>query len=127
MARSTITVITSDISGEKAEETLTFGLSGRHYSIDLTTAEANELRSVIEPYAEKAEALNLKSVRKNYQDPKSGRSKKASTGSSARISTTAETSEDRVLLRQWARENGYSIGDRGRISEEIRDAYADAH
>lgn len=114
MAKSTITVITSDISGDKAEETLTFGLSGRHYSIDLTTAEANELRAVLGPYVESAEGLKLKEVREHYQEPGKAKGK-------------PETPKDRAHMREWAKENGYSIGDRGRISEDIRKAYKAAH
>ncbi len=30
-------------------------------------------------------------------------------------------------IRQWARENGWDVPERGRVSEEVRQAYAAAH
>jgi len=30
-------------------------------------------------------------------------------------------------VRQWARENGYKIGDRGAIADDVREAYDQAH
>jgi len=31
---------------------------------------------------------------------------------------------DTPVIREWARENGYEVSDRGRISQGLRDAYA---
>ena len=39
---------------------------------------------------------------------------------------TAKNSEN-AKMRAWAKENGFSIGDRGRISVEIQEAYKAAH
>ncbi|MFI1973393.1 histone-like nucleoid-structuring protein Lsr2 [Streptomyces cinnamoneus] len=33
----------------------------------------------------------------------------------------------RVGVRAWAKENGHSVNDRGRVPAEIREAYAKAH
>jgi len=30
-------------------------------------------------------------------------------------------------IRDWARENGYDVPERGRVSADVRDAYANAH
>lgn len=45
-----------------------------------------------------------------------------------RITATAkgEASKGEVI-RQWAKDNGYEIGDRGRISDDIVEAYDKAH
>ena len=34
---------------------------------------------------------------------------------------------DTPVIRDWARENGYEVSDRGRISQGLRDAYAAAN
>ena len=42
--------------------------------------------------------------------------------------TSAETATpDRGYIRTWARSNGYAVGDRGRISATIHEAFAKAH
>ena len=38
---------------------------------------------------------------------------------------TASESPTPSALREWARANGWEVGDRGRISQEIREAYAE--
>nr|WP_306461812.1 histone-like nucleoid-structuring protein Lsr2 [Microbacterium sp. ZXX196] len=51
------------------------------------------------------------------------------------LATGAEEAEPRTAakptsvagMREWARANGFSIGDRGRISKEIQEAYVAAH
>lgn len=37
------------------------------------------------------------------------------------------SSEDTAAIRQWAKENGYEVNDRGRIPATIREAYAKAN
>lgn len=41
--------------------------------------------------------------------------------------TAAVKNSDKAKVRQWAKENGFNIGDRGRISAEIMTAYTAAH
>lgn len=41
-------------------------------------------------------------------------------GTIARMTTTASS----AMIRQWARDNGLPVGDRGRLSPEILTAYA---
>ena len=43
-------IIESDMSGEAGAHTLTFGLEGQWYEIDLTDAEADDLRKALQPY-----------------------------------------------------------------------------
>lgn len=45
-----VTFLVSDISGEDAAETVTFGLDGAQYEVDLTETEAAALRDALEPY-----------------------------------------------------------------------------
>jgi len=51
MAQKIQTLFVDDLDGSDAEGTVRFGLDGTHYEIDLSTAHAEELRSVLAPYA----------------------------------------------------------------------------
>ncbi|MFG0221317.1 Lsr2 family DNA-binding protein, partial [Streptococcus suis] len=35
--------------------------------------------------------------------------------------------DELARMREWGRENGYQVSDRGRVSREVQDAYAAAH
>lgn len=110
MARKIITHLTSDLSGTEADETITFSIDGRFHRIDLTTDEAHEFREHLAQYAAKGERLSKQEAMKT-----------------TKASPTAKEREERTNMRAWAKDHGYDIGDRGRISTEIREAYASAH
>lgn len=42
------------------------------------------------------------------------------------MNTTA-TEPTVAEIRKWAQENGLEVGTRGRLSQTVKDAYADAH
>ena len=46
--------LVDDIDGSPAQHTITFALDGVHYEIDLNKHHAQQLRSVLAPYLEKA-------------------------------------------------------------------------
>jgi hypothetical protein len=48
-------------------------------------------------------------------------------GSKPRATRTSKSSGDLAAIRAWASSNGYSVGARGRIPAEIREAYAAAN
>lgn len=104
---------TDDLTGEELSEdeaqTIEFSYGGSDYSIDLSNTNAKKLDDFLAPYVDAATKVR-----------KSAGSSKAKTGS-------GETAADRDVIRKWARANGYTIGDRGRISDDIRNAYSAAH
>jgi hypothetical protein len=100
-------VLVDDIDGSDAEETITFGLDGSSYEIDLSTANASALREALAPYVGHA--------RKQGGRRAAGGRRGAANGPSARE------------IREWARENGWELSDRGRVSTEVRQAYEAAH
>lgn len=55
----------------------------------------------------------------------SERSGRRSTGGRRRGKAAPTVSSSAV--REWARENGYSVSDRGRIPQNVVSAYAEAH
>jgi hypothetical protein len=109
MAQRVNIVLVDDIDGGDADETVTFGLDGTTYEIDLSSANAAKLRDVLAPYVGHA--------RKVGGSRRSGRKATASSdGPSAKE------------VRAWARENGWKdLGDRGRVPAEVREAYDAAH
>lgn len=46
--------------------------------------------------------------------------------SQARPSTRANRKVSPAVVRSWARENGYAVADRGRVSAEVLNAYYDS-
>lgn len=100
-----------DIDGSPADETVTFAIDGVTYEIDLSDAHAKALR---ESFAEW----------KGHARRAGGRrapARRSTGGGTARAS-----SSDAGRIRDWAREHGYEVSERGRISAEIREAYEKA-
>ena len=111
MAQKTVVTLLDDIEGGEADETLTFGLDGKTFEIDLKDKNAAKLRKALEPY--------IAAGRKT-----GGRS---SVGTRVRGSAARGASEDTAAIRAWAKENGYEVNDRGRVPASIREAYEKAN
>lgn len=114
MAQRVNIVLVDDIDGKDADETVTFGLDGVTYEIDLSTANATKLRDAIAPYVGHARRAGGSASRRS-----SGRR-----SSSRRGSDSGPSARE---VREWARSNGYNLSDRGRVSSEVRAAYDAAH
>ncbi|MGQ5602940.1 histone-like nucleoid-structuring protein Lsr2 [Streptomyces sp. EKS3.2] len=111
MAQKVQVLLVDDLDGGEADETVTFALDGKTYEIDLTTANADKLRGLLEPF--------VKGGRKT-----GGRS---SAGSRGRASASKGGSEDTAAIRAWAKDNGFEVNDRGRVPASIREAYEKAN
>lgn len=109
MAQRVHVVLEDDIDGGSADETLSFGLDGATYEIDLSSKNAEKLREVLAPYVGAARRKSRTSARRA-----GGRS-------------SAATSSSAADVREWARANGYQVSERGRVSAEVRTAYDAAH
>jgi hypothetical protein len=105
MASRTIVELTDDLDGTKAAETVTFGLDGRAYEIDLSAKNAKALRGVLKSYV--------------------GAARRSGSAARANSRPTAPSidREESQAIREWARASGYDVSSRGRISAEIIDAY----
>jgi hypothetical protein len=104
MAQKVITQLVDDIDGKVLAdgdgETVTFGLDGTTYEIDLSKKNADKLRGVFQDY--------IAAGRK--------------TGSKTR-SRAKQSGPSAADVRGWAKDNGYSVPDRGRIPADVREAY----
>ena len=109
MVQRTVLVIEDDLDGGEAEETVRFALDGVSYEIDLNEKNATRLREALAPWIGHARRSG-------------GRRTPAS-----RPQSSGRRRSQGADIRAWAQEQGYKVSARGRVSEEIRAAYAAAH
>jgi hypothetical protein len=110
MAQKVVVELTDDLDGGKAAETVTFGVDGRAYTIDLSARNAKALRKVLAPYVESG-----RKVRGGGSGRGRARSAPVHRGSS---------SQD---VREWARSQGIEVADRGRIPSDLAAKFQAAH
>ncbi len=108
MSRNVQVLITDDINGEPGARTVTFALESKAYEIDLTDDNIAALRDALAPWIAAARAAR-----------------------SDQIPTQRSRSDGRdpaaADIRQWARDNGMPVPDRGRLPIDLRERYAAAH
>jgi len=101
MAKTTMTVYTDDLTGEEINGNggaVSFAFDGTTYTIDLTDKNKDKLQKALQPYIDKA--------------AKKTTAKRKTSGT------------DAAVIREWAvAEKLIEEGSRGRIPQEIKDAY----
>ncbi len=114
-------VMTDDFDGTELKvgqgQTVRFSFEGTDYAIDLSDKNAKKFAAEIEVWAAKAHTPD-------HPTPASQR--RARAGRNARGSSRTPVT-DMKALRDWAREHGYTVSERGRVPTEVRDAYTAAH
>jgi Lsr2 len=106
-------VLVDDIDDSDADETVSFALDGTSYEIDLNSKNAAKLRDALAPFVGHARRAGGR-ARRGAGRPARGSSKNGSGATPAEI-------------REWARNNGWDVPDRGRVATEVREAYDAAH
>ena len=106
MAQKVQVVLVDDLDGGAAEETVTFALDGVSYEIDLSAANAAQLRDALASWVGHARRVG-------------GRARPARRGTGA----GRASSGDSAAIREWARSNGFTVNERGRIPAEVKAAY----
>ena len=97
MAQKVNVLLVDDIDGSDADETVQFGLDGTRYEIDLNSGHAGKLREELERYVKAARKVT------------------GSAGRPARVRRGSENDARNKVIRDWAREKGLDVNDRGRI------------
>jgi len=120
MALRIIEQLVDDMDGSDAVETVTFGLDGVDYVIDLSSVHAEELRHALNRFAQHGRRTGGRVQRGRPAVPARPRV----TGPGVSSAVLAEQRAHNTAVRVWAREHGYSVPDRGRISAAIVAAYA---
>lgn len=120
MAQKTVVLLVDDLDESEADETVEFGLDGVGYEIDLSTSHAEELRDALADYV--AHARRRSGTRRNRRRAAAERPAARGNGTTS----TAEREQNRAV-REWARAQGMTVSERGRIPSEITQAYHQAH
>ncbi len=116
MAQQVLTVLVDDLDESEASQTLTFGLDGVQYEIDLNDEHAEALREAFSVYVDAGRRVGGRSGA-----GRSGRSAGRSASSSGDKQNGAAV--DTKAVRAWAAENGHELKQRGRIPTKVIDAY----
>jgi hypothetical protein len=109
MAQKVNIVLVDDIDGGEATETVSFGIDGTTYEIDLSDKNAAKLRDALAPYLGHGRKVS------------GGRRGARKAGGSASLGPSPR------LVRDWARSNGHVVSDRGRVPADVIAAYEAAN
>lgn len=116
MAERIIKQYVDDLDGaeipEGKGERLSFGVRGTTYQIDLSPTNVAKFDKALRPFIEAATKVRATGRRgpARKSDPKRSSSR-----------------EQLQAIREWARQNGYEVSSRGRISADIMEAFEAAH
>ena len=116
--QKTTVVLVDDLDGGEADESVSFALDGVEMSIDLSSRNAQGLRSFMQKYVESAQRVG-------------GRSRRVAAPTATRLhgslAAPRRSHAELQAIREWARAQGENVSDRGRIPLDIMNAFADAH
>lgn len=107
MAKRVQVLLIDDIDGSPADEAVSFALDGVEYTIDLSSANAARLRNDFAAWVDGAQRTG-------------GRRRTAQVNPATRR-------DDLNQIRQWGRDNGFQVSDRGRVSRELQAAFDKAN
>jgi len=119
MATQTTTTLIDDIDGSAASDTYVFGLDGTWYEIDLNDKNAKKLNDALSVFvaAGRRGEAGRRSARTRGRQAKQGRP----------ATRLAPDREQTTAIRNWARSQGLTVSDRGRLSQSIIDQFEAAH
>jgi len=103
MAQRVTVALEDDLDGGPAAETVRFGFGGAEYEIDLSKKNATAFRKAISPFLEHA--------------------RKAGRGQARRAARTASGRQRSGDIRAWAKEQGITVSERGRIPASVVEQY----
>ena len=116
MAEIQMTTLVDDLTGKPLEQDeahrIHFTVEGKSYRLDVDQAGADEFYAAIEKFTEVASKVSAAPARRA-----STTSRRAGNASGL----------DLTKVRDWAREQGIKVAERGRMSSEVLDAYRNAH
>jgi len=108
-------VLTDDLDGSEATQTVNYTIDGQEYEIDLSEENVQQFHEALEPFVSKSREVER-------QTPTSRRGK-----GDGRRRNTSGGRDDIPQIRAWAEANGHEVSARGRIKKEVIDAYDEAH
>ncbi len=108
--RQIIETVTCDVCGSQTDDatSVTLGWGREQWELDLCAKDNAELSSQFDTWTSKARRVGGRSIRSSGAPRSSG-------------------GGDANAIREWAKANGYKVGEKGRIASDVREAYAAAH
>lgn len=106
MAQRIVVEMTDDLGGGKADQTVQFSLDGRSYEIDLSKKNTAALTKALTTYL-----ADARPARRTGASVEAGRGRRS----------------DVSVIRQWLRNNGHTIRDKGRIPADLLAEYQAAN
>jgi hypothetical protein len=113
MAQRVTVLLQDDLDGSEADRTFAFSFDGVDYEIDLSNENLAKLQRAMSPWTTAA-----RRVGRGVKDMSKVRK-------STLTAFPGVTKSDLHLIRAWAEENGYRVADRGRIANDIIQAWLD--
>lgn len=113
MAQKHIVQLIDDLDEGVADETVSFAIDGNNYEIDLSAKNAQRLRDALAEFVAHARRAN-----------RPARAAGSASGAPRRPRSNGRGDrEQTAAIREWARTNGYKVGEKGRIPANILEAY----
>ena len=124
MAQKTIVTLIDDLTGEEAEDitTVEFALEGVTYEIDLADDNAAKLRDNLSRYVAAARKTSTRRPATRGSDRSTSRG--ASNDGGPRSGYNRDTLR---AIREWAKQNGHNVSDRGRLPLTVINAWEAHH
>jgi Lsr2 len=117
VAQQTTVKFIDDLDGSEASGTFDFSLEGRQYQIDLSDENAAKLREALTPFIDAARKAGGRGSGR-------GRGQRQPVAEEKR---SRSRREDTAAIREWARQNGHQVSERGRIPKSVLEAYQAAN
>lgn len=116
MASRTLLVDDLDESVDTDVRTVTFGHEGATFEIDLGKEHREELEQALSKFLDKARAVRGKGTASRPSRPAAPQTKQS-----------GGPAVDTDAVREWARANGHTVSDKGRIANSVLEAYRAAN
>lgn len=115
MAQKVTVELVDDLDGTASDgiTTVNFALDGVSYEIDLSEANATSLRNALADFVAASRRTG-------------GRVKRVTSPGREEIRPAANREQTKAI-RDWARQNGFAMADRGRIPAHVLEAFEQAH
>ncbi len=107
MAKTVNVVISDDLDGSPGARTVSFGIDGHSYEIDLGQKNLARLQKSLQPFID----AGRRTAHRRAAKPARGGAPGA----------------DGAAVRAWAAAQGLRVSERGRISAEVLSSYEAAH
>jgi hypothetical protein len=108
VATKQIVLISDDIDGSSDAQTVSFGIDGVSYEIDLAAKNRARFEKAFGPFVEHGRRVSSRRRQRS-------------------ASHAATTRQENAAIRAWAKSAGFPVSERGRISADIVQQYQEAH